>query len=86
MIILKHNGSVYIAKSHFILRDNTMEAKTSPVINEESIATWHPGEQADRLIATRFLSRFSDFIMYEDFFPTPFDEKHCCIIAFVPPW
>lgn len=76
MIILKHNGSVYIAKSHFILRDGIMEARTSPVINEENIAMWHPNGEENRLTAVKFPSRFADFIMYEDFFPTPFDEKH----------
>ena len=76
MIILKHNGSVYIAKSHFSLRDDVMTARIPPIVNEENIAMWHPGGQADRLIATKFPGMFSDFIMYEDFFPSPLDEKH----------
>ena len=82
MIILKHNGSVYIAKSHFSLRDDIMAARISPIVNEENVAMWHPGGQADRLIATRFPGMFSDFIMYEDFFPTPFDEKHLVFDAY----
>ena len=75
MIILKHNGAVYVAKSHFILRDEIMSARRSPVMTEENIAMWHPNGESGRLIATRFSNRFSDFIMYEDFFPTPLDAK-----------
>lgn len=76
MIILKHNGAVYIAKSSFALREEIFMPTKSDVKDEEHIGIWHPGGQTDRLIAAVRLSRFSDAVFYEDTFPSSLDAKH----------
>lgn len=76
MIILKHNGTIYIAKSRFALRETLGKATAEKSASEEDVGIWHPDGRADRLAAVKVRGRFADYIMYEDFFPTVLDEKH----------
>ena len=74
MIVLKHNGTVYIAKSCWGMRDP--EAIRVGKADPENICIWHPSNRKDRLMATTFGGRFSDIIRYENLFPSVFDRKH----------
>ena len=65
MIVLKHNGTVYMAKSHFTLRGCLPEPWREEDISEERIGMWHPDGDVRRLIAVRDPGRFSDRLYYE---------------------
>lgn len=73
MIVLKHNGTVYIAKSHFTLRECLPEPWREKDISEERIGIWHPNGETHRLIAVRDPGRFSDRLCYEEAFPASLD-------------
>lgn len=76
MIILKHNGTVYVAKSRFALRETLGRTTATESVSEEDIGIRHPDGRANRLVAVQGRGRFADYIMYEDFFPPVLDEKH----------
>ena len=76
MIVLKHNGTIYVAKSRFALRETLGKATDAQSASEEDIGIWHPNGQTNRLVAVTGRGRFADYIMYEDFFPPVLDEKH----------
>ena len=73
MIVLKHNGTVYIALSCWTMRDP--EARKSGVPDLENISVWHPGRKKNRLIAMPFKYVFADLVRYENIFPTKLCHK-----------
>ena len=74
MIVLRHNDTVYIAKSCWGFRD--LEARRTGVPDTENICMWHPQKRKNRLMATSCSGRFADIIRYENIFPSKFDQKH----------
>lgn len=74
MIVLKHNGTVYIAKSSWCMRDTDEYIFQKP--NQDNICMWHPNRRKNRLIATTGSGRMTDAIRYENVFPSVLDKKH----------
>ena len=74
MIVLKHNDTIYIAKSCWTMRDP--EARRTGVPDVENISMWHPKKKKNRIIASSSVGRFVDAIRYEDIFPSTLDQKH----------
>lgn len=74
MIVLKHNGVVYIAQSCWKIGD--VDDGTENQLCKENISMWHPSNRRNRLMATSIRSRFTDVIRYENIFPKVFDRKH----------
>ena len=74
MIVLKHNGIVYIAKSCWTLRD--LEAYKTCAPDTDNLCIWHPNRRKNRLIATNSGGRFVDAIRYESIFPSVLDKKN----------
>ena len=74
MIVLKHNDTIYIAKSCWGMRDP--EARRKCVPDVENISMWHPKKKKNRVIANTCAGRFVDAIRYEDIFPKVLDQKH----------
>ena len=74
MIVLKHNGTVYIAKSCWGMRDP--EAIRLGIPDEENLCMWHPKRRRNRVIAMSGVGRFTDIIRYENIFPSVLDQKH----------
>lgn len=74
MIVLKHNGAIYIAKCRWTMRDP--EAVRNCVPDVENINMWHPKKKKNRIIAVGDSGRFADTIRYENVFPSALDQKH----------
>ncbi|MBO5945413.1 MAG: hypothetical protein J6Q69_02285 [Clostridia bacterium] len=80
MIVLKHNGTVYIAKSCWGTRDP--EAERLGVCEAENIPMWHPDRKRNRLIGVTRCGRFVDAIRYEKIFPSVLDPKHVILESY----
>ena len=80
MIILKHNDTIYIAKSCWGMRDH--EARRTRKADTENIPMWHPKRKKNRLVAVSGGCRFSDLIRYEDVFPSKLDPKHLVLESY----
>ena len=80
MIVLKHNDTVYIAKSCWGLRDP--EARRTGIPDAENLCMWHPQKRKDRLIAAASCGRFTDIIRYESIFPSKLDPKHLILESY----
>ena len=74
MIVLKHNGVVYVARSSWGISD--IESKISGKPIPENVAIWHPSGKRDRLIAMDGIGRFTDMVRYASVFPKHLDGKH----------
>lgn len=74
MIILKHDGAVYIAMSQSGIRDGM--TMISGVPDTENLCVWHPDNKANRIVATNGGSRFTDMIRYADIFPSEMKSKN----------
>lgn len=74
MIVLKHNGTIYIARSCWSMRDP--EARRTGIPDLENLNMWHPQKKKNRLMAVSCCGRFVDAIRYENIFPSTFDQKH----------
>lgn len=80
MIILKHNGTVYVAKSCWGMRDP--EAVKLAVPDTENIPMWHPDRKRNRIVAVSRSGRFADAIRYERIFPSKLDPKHVILESY----
>ena len=80
MIVLKHNDTVYIAKSCWAMRDP--EARRCGVPDVENLTVWHPNKRKERLVAVSTPGRFADVIRYENVFPTKMDRKHLILESY----
>ena len=73
MVVVKHNGTIYIARSCWGFKDNA--ARKNRQVNCENFDVWHPEGNENRLMAVMEGNRFTDLLRYEDVFPEPFDPK-----------
>ena len=80
MIVLKHNDTVYIAKSCWGMRDP--EARKEGIPDIENLCIWHPKKKKNRLVATDTCGRFTDIVRYEDVFPPVLDQKHLVLASY----
>ena len=80
MVVVKFNGSVYIALSCWSMRDPEARRTGSPDL--ENVGVWHPKNLRQRLIATSSAGRFTDIIRYENVFPTVFNQRHLILESF----
>lgn len=80
MIVLKHNGTVYIAKSCWCMRDTDEYVFKNP--NEDNLSVWHPNRRRQRLVATTGSGRMVDIIRYENVFPSVLDKKHLFVESY----
>ena len=80
MIVLKHNGTIYIARSCWGMRD--VEARRTGVPDAENLSIWHPQRRKNRLIATPTAGRFADIIRYENVFPSKLEPKQLILESY----
>ena len=74
MIVLKHDGVVYIAKCCYGFRD--VVARKNGIPDVGNLCVWHPLKRKKRLIATTTSGCFADVLRYENIFPSHLDGKH----------
>ena len=80
MIVLQHNGTIYVAKSCWGFRD--VAARNAGVPDVENIPMWHPGKRKNRLIAVSSVGRVVDILRYEHIFPSTLDPKHLVLESY----
>ena len=80
MIVLQHNGTIYVAKSCWGFRDTA--ARSAGIPDVENIPMWHPGKRKNRLIAVSSAGRVVDILRYENIFPSILDPKHLVLESY----
>lgn len=80
MIVLKHNGIVYIATSQCFQGD--MDAVRTGKVNPENLKAYHPQGRKNQLMATETENCVSEAIRYEKVFPKELNVKSLVLDVF----
>lgn len=80
MIVLKHNGLVYIAISQCFHRSSEAVRNGKP--NAEDLKAYHPKRRKNQLIATNGISFITEPLRYEDIFPEELNMKSLVLDLF----
>lgn len=80
MIVLKHNGIVYIAVSQAYQKD--MDAIRTGKVNPENIKAYHPQNRKNQLIATDCVTCVTEALRYIKIFPKTLNSKTLVLDVF----
>lgn len=80
MIVLKHNGIVYIASSQMYQKDK--DAIRTGKINPENIKVYHPQNRTNQLIASDSITCVTDAVRYAKVFPKELNSKSLALDVF----
>lgn len=80
MIILKHNGIVYIAVSQAYQKDK--DAIRTGKVNPENIKAYHPQKRKNQLIASDCTNCVTDAVRYTKLFPKELNLKSLVLDVF----
>ena len=80
MIVLKHNGIVYIATSQRYQSD--LEAIRTGKVNSENLKVYHPQNRKNQLIATNMATCVTEAVRYQKVFPKELNTKSLVLDVF----
>lgn len=82
MVVLKHNGLVYIAVSQMYQKD--FDAIRTGKVNPENLKAYHPKRRKNQIIASNGVTSETEALRYENIFPTDSFNMKTLVLGVFP--